>query len=60
MPKVRMEISMSVDGYVVGPDVSPESPMGRGGERLHDLMFAGKSTARSESFETTHFKRIGR
>ena len=28
MPKVRMEISMSVDGYVVGPDVSPKSPMG--------------------------------
>lgn len=59
MPKVLMEISMSVDGYVVGPDVSPESPMGRGGERLHDWIFAGKSTAESESFETNHFSSIG-
>jgi hypothetical protein len=47
MPKVLMEISMSVDGYVVSGDVSCESPMGRGGERLRDWMFAGKSTAES-------------
>jgi hypothetical protein len=30
MPKAKLEISMSVAGYVV-PDVSPEAP-GRGGE----------------------------
>ena len=59
MPKVLMEISMSIDAYVVGPDVSPESPMGRGGERLHDWIFVGKSAAESESFETTHFSGIG-
>jgi hypothetical protein len=35
MSKVRLEISMSLDGYVTGPDVTPQEPMGRGGERLH-------------------------
>ena len=34
MGKVLMEITMSLDGYVAGPDVSPNEPMGRGGEDL--------------------------
>jgi hypothetical protein len=34
MPQVLMEISMSVDAHLLGPDVSPDSPMRRGGERL--------------------------
>ena len=59
MGKVFMEISMSVDGYVTGPDVSPEAPLGRGGERLHDWMFTGKSAGESEQCETEHFSTIG-
>ena len=59
MPKVLLEMSISMDGYVAGPDVSPESPMGRGGERLHDWIFAGRSPAESEAFETDHFRDIG-
>jgi hypothetical protein len=43
MGKVLMEITMSLDGYTTGPDVSAEEPLGRGGERLHEWMFAGKS-----------------
>jgi hypothetical protein len=35
MTKVMVELSMSLDGYVTGPDVSPEEPMDRGGEALH-------------------------
>jgi hypothetical protein len=31
MTNVMVELSMSLDGYVTGPDVSPEEPMGRGG-----------------------------
>src|SRR3954454_13996855 len=31
---------MSLDGYVAGPDQSREEPLGVGGERLHDWMFA--------------------
>jgi dihydrofolate reductase len=36
MPKLRVQISMSLDGYVAGPDQSVENPLGIGGERLHD------------------------
>jgi hypothetical protein len=37
MSKVLLEMSMSLDGYVTGPDVTPQEPMGRRGERLHDV-----------------------
>ncbi|NUT36892.1 MAG: dihydrofolate reductase [Hamadaea sp.] len=32
--------SVSLDGYSAGPDVSADHPMGIGGERLHDWLFA--------------------
>jgi dihydrofolate reductase len=34
--KVIVSKSMSLDGFVAGPNVSVESPMGEGGLRLHD------------------------
>ena len=40
MGKVLMEITMSLDGYTTGPEVSAEAHFGRGGERLHGWMFA--------------------
>ena len=43
MAKVLMEITMSLDGYVTGPGVSPSKPMGRGDEALHEWKFAGNS-----------------
>ena len=36
MSKLRMKISMSLDGFVAGPDQSLKEPLGVGGERLHD------------------------
>jgi dihydrofolate reductase len=36
MSKLRCDISISLDGFVAGPDQSEESPLGEGGERLHD------------------------
>ena len=36
MGKVKVTISMSLDGYVAGPDQSEQNPLGIGGERLHD------------------------
>jgi dihydrofolate reductase len=36
MGKLYAEISVSLDGYVAGPNISPENPLGEGGERLHD------------------------
>jgi dihydrofolate reductase len=41
MAKLRVHnLSMSVDGYVAGPDQTLETPLGIGGERLHEWMFA--------------------
>lgn len=36
MTKVFAEISMSLDGYVAGPNDGPEFPLGEGGESLHE------------------------
>ena len=40
MGVVLVNMSVSVDGFGAGPDVNPEQPMGKGGERLHDWMFS--------------------
>jgi dihydrofolate reductase len=36
MSKLRCHISISLDGFVAGPNQSEESPLGEGGERLHE------------------------
>jgi dihydrofolate reductase len=36
MSKLKFEISISVDGYVAGPNQSEENPLGEGGEDLHE------------------------
>jgi dihydrofolate reductase len=36
MPKLRFEISISLDGYVAGPNQSEEHPLGEGGMQLHE------------------------
>ena len=38
MSKLRCHISVSLDGFVAGPNPSEESPLGEGGERLHEWM----------------------
>ncbi len=43
MAKVLVDVSMSVDGFIAGPNVGLEEPMGEGGERLHEWLFAGES-----------------
>lgn len=40
---VVRNLSMSVDGYVAGPDQSRDEPLGIGGESLHEWMFATRS-----------------
>ncbi len=35
MSKLRMNITMSIDGFIAGPDQSLEHPLGVGGEKLH-------------------------
>jgi dihydrofolate reductase len=36
---VNCHISISLDGFVAGPNQSVENPIGEGGERLHEWMF---------------------
>jgi dihydrofolate reductase len=43
MSKVRADISISLDGYVAGPNQTMEEPLGEGGERLHDWVLRLKS-----------------
>jgi dihydrofolate reductase len=40
MSKVRFNLSISLDGYVAGPDQGLENPLGVGGTHLHDWAFA--------------------
>jgi dihydrofolate reductase len=37
--KLRFQISMSLDGFVAGPEQSTENPLGIGGEELHRWVF---------------------
>jgi dihydrofolate reductase len=39
MPKLRLRISMSLDGFVAGPNQSVKDPLGIGGEELHQWIF---------------------
>jgi dihydrofolate reductase len=41
MSKVIVELSMSLDGFVAGPNDSPERPLGEGGERLFQWYASG-------------------
>jgi dihydrofolate reductase len=43
MSKVRLNIGMTLDGYVAGPNQSETNPLGESGEHIHDWMFELKS-----------------
>jgi dihydrofolate reductase len=42
MSKVTAQIAISLDGYMAGPRQTREDPLGIGGERLHEWMFASE------------------
>lgn len=48
MAKLKLTMTMSLDGYVAGPDQSLEHPLGKGGEALHEWAFA------TRDFRATH------
>jgi dihydrofolate reductase len=39
MTRLRFDISMSLDGFIAGPNQSREHPLGEGGMQLHDWVF---------------------
>ena len=41
MSRLRCHTSISLDGYVAGPNQSRENPLGEGGEGLHELAVLG-------------------
>ena len=48
MSSVTCQISISLDGFVAGPNQSPENPLGEGGERLHEWAVV------TQSFQKQH------
>src|SRR5215216_2130164 len=51
MTRVRCQISVSLDGFVAGPNQSLENPLGEGGERLHDWLVVTDSFHRVQGRE---------
>jgi dihydrofolate reductase len=50
MSKVILIISMSLDGFIAGPNIRTEEPMGDSGEKLHDWMFNDSAGNDPEKF----------
>src|SRR5216110_205805 len=51
MSKLKLNITMSIDGFVAGPDQSPEHPLGVDGEELHDWLVPLKAFRESHGEE---------
>lgn len=51
MTKVVAHMSMSVDGFIAGPDASQANPLGTNGLKLHDWMFANPRQENSQAPE---------
>ena len=41
--KLKLDISVSLDGFVAGPNASLDEPLGEGGERLHEWAYGLKA-----------------
>jgi dihydrofolate reductase len=54
MSKVKANITMSLDGFVAGPNQSEQDPLGVGGEQLHEWLIS------LETFSETHGGQGGR
>jgi len=51
MARLRCDISMSLDGFVAGPNPSLEKPLGEGGDLLHEWAFAAVSWREQHGLE---------
>jgi dihydrofolate reductase len=51
MPRLISDISISLDGFVAGPNPSLEEPLGEGGELLHEWAIAAASWRKSHGLE---------
>jgi len=53
MGKVVFDISMSLDGFIAGPNDGLDEPLGEGGERLHSWLAADQTDVEAELFESS-------
>jgi dihydrofolate reductase len=51
MPRLICDISISLDGFVAGPNPSLDQPLGEGGDLLHEWAFAATSWRESHGLE---------
>lgn len=51
MSKLRLRISLSLDGFVAGPNQSLQEPLGVGGEQLHEWVFPLEAWRRAHGKE---------
>src|ERR1700716_3809078 len=51
MSKLKLNITMSIDGFVAGPDQSQDHPLGIGGEELHNWLVPLKAFRESHGEE---------
>ncbi|HEV7564758.1 MAG TPA: dihydrofolate reductase family protein [Microbacteriaceae bacterium] len=64
MGKLVVEMTMSLDGFISGPDVRVGQPLGLGGERLHEWLFSPDNDVDREAtaaiFDTSGAVLMGR
>jgi len=51
MPRLKLNVSISLDGYLAGPNASLEHPLGVGGMRLHEWILGLKSWREAHGLE---------
>jgi len=51
MSKLIADLSMSLDGFVAGPEPSQKDPLGIGGEQLHEWAFAATAWRQEHGLE---------
>ena len=51
MSRLRVQISMSLDGFIAGPNQSLEQPLGEGGEQLHEWVIPLEAWRKSHGME---------
>jgi dihydrofolate reductase len=51
MSKLVLDVSMSLDGFVAGPNPTLQAPLGEGGNRLHEWAFALEAFRRSHGMD---------
>jgi dihydrofolate reductase len=59
MSKVILDMSMSLDGFIAGPNVSREYPMGVNGENLHTWLFSTPKDKVDADVEREMFAKTG-